>query len=425
LDDVPLALLFAALVLLILLSALFSGSETALMAVNRYRLRHLARVGHRGARRVEVLLRQPDRLIGLVLLGNNFVNILASSIATLIALRLWGEAGIAIGAVLLTVVLLIFSEVTPKTLAALHPERLAFVGGYYLSALMTVLLPLVLAINFVSNGLLRLFGGRPDAARSDALSREELRTLLFEAGHHFSPRHRSMLLRILDLESVVVEDVMVPRNEVRYLDLQDSWPDLLEQMRNSPHTRLPVCRGSLDQVLGILHLRRVMHLLADDDFDVERLQSLLQEPYYVPEGTSLTQQLLQFQSGHERLALVVNEYGDTVGLITVEDILAEILGEFSDMPATVKSDVHPQPDGSYLVSGSASVRELNRTMGWDLPVTEAKTLNGAILEHLEDIPTPATSLLLGDYPVEIVQTQGNVVRVARIGPKLKRSNSNT
>ncbi|MFP5463346.1 MAG: HlyC/CorC family transporter [Gammaproteobacteria bacterium] len=414
-------LLFAALVLLILLSAVFSGSETALMAINRYRLRHLARIGHRGARRVETLLRQPDRLIGLVLLGNNFVNVLASSIATLIALRLWGESGIAIGAALLTVVLLIFGEVTPKTLAALHPERLAFVAGYYLSALMAVLLPLVLAVNFVSNGLLRLLGVRPDDARQDSLGREELRTLLFEAGHHFSPRHRGMLLRILDLESVVVEDVMLHRNEVRYLDLDDSWPDLIEQMRSTPHTRLPVCRGSLDQVLGILHLRRVMHLLADNAFDAQRLQTLLQEPYYVPEGTVLTQQLLQFQTGHERLALVVNEYGDTVGLITVEDILGEIIGEFSDTPTAVKTDVHPQADGSCLVAGSASVRELNRTMGWDLPLSDAKTLNGAILEHLEDIPTPATSLLLGNYPVEIVQTQGNVVRVARIGVKLKRS----
>lgn len=420
-DDVPLVLLFAALVLLILLSAVFSGSETALMAINRYRLRHLARTGHRGARRVETLLRQPDRLIGLVLLGNNFVNVLASSIATLIALRLWGESGIAIGAALLTVVLLIFGEVTPKTLAALHPERLAFGAGYYLSALMAVLLPLVLAVNFVSNGLLRLLGVRPEDARQDSLGREELRTLLFEAGHHFSPRHRGMLLRILDLESVVVEDVMLHRNEVRYLDLDDSWPDLIEQMRSTPHTRLPVCRGSLDQVLGILHLRRVMHLLADNAFDAQRLQTLLQEPYYVPEGTVLTQQLLQFQTGHERLALVVNEYGDTVGLITVEDILGEIIGEFSDTPTAVKTDVHPQPDGSCLVAGSASVRELNRTMGWDLPLSDAKTLNGAILEHLEDIPTPATSLLLGNYPVEIVQTQGNVVRVARIGVKLKRS----
>lgn len=419
-DDVPLVLLFAALVLLILLSAVFSGSETALMAINRYRLRHLARIGHGGARRVETLLRQPDRLIGLVLLGNNFINVLASSIATLIALRLWGEGGIAIGAALLTVVLLIFGEVTPKTLAALHPERLAFVAGYYLSALMAVLLPLVLAVNFVSNGLLRLLGVRPEDGRQDSLGREELRTLLFEAGHHFSPRHRNMLLRILDLESVVVEDVMVHRNEVRYLDLDDSWPDLVEQIRSTPHTRLPVCRGSLDQVLGILHLRRVMHLLADNAFDAQRLQTLLLEPYYVPEGTALTQQLLQFQTGHERLALVVNEYGDTVGLITVEDILGEIIGEFTDTPTAFKTDIHPQPDGSCLVAGSASVRELNRTMGWDLPLSDAKTLNGAILEHLEDIPTPATSLLLGDYPVEIVQTQGNVVRVARVGVKLKR-----
>lgn len=421
-DDVPLALLFASLLVLLALSALFSGSETALMAINRYRLRHLVRIGHTGARRVEELLRQPDRLISLVLLGNNFVNVLASSIATLIALRLWGEAGIAIGAVLLTITLLIFSEVTPKTLAALHPERLAFIAGYYLSALMAVLLPLVLVVNFFSTGLLRLLGVHPQASGNSQLTRDELKTLLFEAGHHFAPRHRGMLLRLLDLESVVVEDVMVHRNEVRYLDIDDSWSDQLEQLRNSPHTRLPVCRGSLDNIIGVLHLRQVMHLLAGDDFDIGRVQTLLEEPYYVPEGTSLTQQLLQFQAHRAHLAMVVDEYGDTVGLVTVEDILGEIIGEFTDTPSAVKSDVHPQPDGSCLVAGSASVRELNRTMGWELPLSDAKTLNGAILEHLEAIPTPATSLLLGDYPVEIVQTRGNVVQVARIGARMKRGN---
>jgi Mg2+/Co2+ transporter CorB len=419
-DDLPLALLIAALIGLVLVSGLFAAAETALLSLNRYRLRHLVRAGHPGARRADALLRQPDRFIGLVQLGNNFCDILASSAATLIALQVWGDQAIALMAGVLTIFALIFGEVAPKTLAALHPERVAFPAAYALSALMAVLLPLVVSVNWVANGVLRLLGVRTDQSAADVLGREELRSLLFEAGHHFSPRHRGMLLRILDLESVVVEDVMVHRNEVRYVDLDDAWPDILSQLRASTHTRLPVCRGSLDQVLGILHLRRVMHQLADGDFDAERLQALLQEPYYVPEGTALTQQLLQFQSGHERLALVVNEYGDTVGLITVEDILGEIIGEFTDTPAAVKSDVHPQPDGTCLVSGSASVRELNRTMGWELPVSEAKTLNGAILEHLEDIPTPATSLLLGDYPVEIVQTQGNVVRVARIGARLKR-----
>ena len=419
-DDIPLALLITALIGMVLLSGLFAAAETALLSLNRYRLRHLVRAGHPGARRADALLRNPDRFIGLVQLGNNFCDILASSAATLIALQVWGEQAIAIAAGLLTIFALIFGEVAPKTLAARHPEQVAFPAAYALSALMAVLLPIVVSVNFVANGVLRLLGVRSGDATPDALGREELRSLLFEAGHHFSPRHRGMLLRILDLESVVVEDVMVHRNEVRYLDLDDSWPDLLEQLRNSTHTRLPVCRGSLDQVLGMLHLRRVMHLLADDDFDSQRLQTLLQEPYYVPEGTALTQQLLQFQSGHERLALVVNEYGDTVGVVTVEDILGEIIGEFTDTPSAIKSDVHPQPDGSCLVAGSASVRELNRTMGWDLPLSDAKTLNGAILEHLEDIPTPATSLLLGDYPVEIVQTRGNVVQVARIGTRMKR-----
>ncbi len=420
-DEIPLALLISALIGMVLLSGLFAAAETALLSLNRYRLRHLVRAGHAGARRADALLRQPDRFIGLVQLGNNFCDILASSAATLIALQVWGDQAIAIMAGVLTIFALIFGEVAPKTLAALHPERVAWPAAFVLSALMAVLLPVVVAVNVIANGVLRLLGVRMDAGTPDALGREELRSVLFEAGHHFSPRHRGMLLRILDLESVVVEDVMVHRNEVRYLDLDDPWPDLLEQIHTSPHTRQPVCRGSLDQVLGVLHLRRVMHLLADDDFDAGRLQALLQEPYYVPEGTPLTQQLLQFQAQRERFALVVNEYGDTVGLATVEDILGEIIGEFTDTPTAVKSDVHPQPDGSCLVAGSASVRELNRTMGWDLPVTDAKTLNGAILEHLEDIPTPATSLLLGDYPVEIVQTQGNVVKVARIGERLKRS----
>nr|ART38029.1 F97 [uncultured bacterium] len=420
-DDIPLALLIPALIGLVLISGLFAAAETALLSLNRYRLRHLVRAGHAGARRADALLRRPDRFIGLVQMGNNFCDILASSAATLIALQVWGDQAIALMAGLLTIFALIFGEVAPKTLAALHPERVAFPAAFVLSALMAVLLPVVIAVNGIANGLLRLLGVRTDATTSDALNREELRSVLFEAGHHFSPRHRSMLLRLVDLESVVVEDVMVHRNEVRCLDLNDSWLDVLEEIRVSPHTRLPVCRGSLDQVVGVLHLRRVIHLLGDDDFDAERLQKVLQEPYYVPEGTSLTQQLLQFQVHRERFALVVNEYGDTVGLVTVEDVLGEIIGEFSDTPAGVMSDVHPQPDGSCLVAGSASVRELNRSMGWDLPLTEAKTLNGAILEHLEDIPTPATSLLLGGYPVEIMQTQGNAVKVARISPRLKRS----
>lgn len=420
-EDLPVSMLIAGLIGLVLLSGLFAAAETALLSLNRYRLRHLVRAGHTGARRADALLRKPDRFIGLVQLGNNFCDILASSAATLIALHVWGEEAIALVAGALTIFALIFGEVAPKTLAALYPERVAFPAAHVLSALMSVLLPVVVSVNTVANALLRLLGVRTDHSTPDTLGREELRSLLFETGHHFSPRHRGMLVRILDLESVVVEDVMVPRGEVRCLDLDDNWPDLVEQLRSSTHTRLPVCRGSLDQVLGILHLRRVMHQLANDEFNAERLQALLQEPYYVPEGTALTQQLLEFQSGHERLALVVNEYGDTVGLITVEDILGEIIGEFANTPAVVKTDVHPQPDGSNLVAGSASVRELNRTMGWDLPLTDAKTLNGAILEHLEDIPTPGTSLLLGDYPVEIVQTHGNVVRVARVGAKLKRA----
>jgi Mg2+/Co2+ transporter CorB len=417
LDDIPLGLLLAALVILLLLSAFFSGSETAMMALNRYRLRHLVRAGHPGAVRADALLRRPDRLIGLVLLGNNFVNILASSIATLIALRLWGDEGIAPVAAALTLVVLLFSEVTPKTLAALRPERIAFPAAYVLGALQAVLWPLLWAINAAANMLLRALGVRPQHAGTDRLSREELRTVLYEGGVHLAPRHRGMLLRIVDLEEVAVADVMVPRGEVVGLDLDDERDTLIERLTAAAHTRLPVFRGSLDHVEGILNVRRVTHLLAEPERLLAELPRHLSEPYFVPERTPLTQQLLKFQTQRQRLALVVDEYGDSVGLITVEDILREIVGGVTEQAPAVAQEIREQADGSYLVDGSVSLRELTRRTGWTLPSDGARTLNGVILEHLQAMPTPATGILLGDHPVEIVQVSGNAVRLARLYPK--------
>lgn len=418
-DEIPLELLFAALVALVLLSAFFSGSETAMMALNRYRLRHLVRIGHRGARRADRLLTRPERLIGVVLLGNNFVNVLASSIATLIALRLGGEQAIALGAVLLTVVLLLFGEVTPKTAAALRPERVAFPAAYVLGILLVVFWPVVWAVNAIATLILRPIGVAPGGRSGERLSREELRTVLFEGGVRLSARQRSLLLRVVDLEEVTVEDVMVPRGEVEGLDLEDDREVLLERLTAGLHTRLPVYRGSLDQVEGILNVRQITHLLGDPERLLKELPRHLTEPYFVPERTPLTQQLLKFQDHKHRLALVVDEYGDTRGLITVEDILREIVGGVIE-PTGAGSDLHPQPDGSYLVDGGVNLRDLARRTGWELPTDGAKTLNGAILEHLRDIPAPATSVLLAGYPVEIVQVSGNAVRVARISPHLRR-----
>ncbi|MEJ2343830.1 MAG: HlyC/CorC family transporter [Gammaproteobacteria bacterium] len=417
-DDIPLSVLFGALVCLIVLSAFFSGSETGLMTLNRYRLRHLAKAKHPGAVRAARLLENPDRLIGLILLGNNFVNILASSLATIIALRLGNEGAIAIAAGLLTLVVLIFAEVAPKTYAALHPERIAFPAAFIYKPLLRILYPLVWTVNLVVGGLLRLFRVRPADATTLSLSTEELRTVVNEAGAIIPQRHQRMLLSILDLEKVTVEDIMVPRNEIIGIDIEDSWDDIEQQLINSQYTKLPVYRDSIDNVIGFLYLRNFVHLLRQHAFAHQELLNIVREPYFIPEGTPLNKQLLNFQRMKRRIGLVVDEYGDIMGLATLEDILEEIVGEFTTDPSTAGKDIHPQEDGSYMIDGSVHVRELNRALHWELPTSGPKTLNGLILEYMETIPEPGTSLLLAGYPVEIVQIKDNVVKTVRIQPRL-------
>jgi Mg2+/Co2+ transporter CorB len=414
LNDVPLGTLFWLLGLLLVLSACFSGTETALMSINRYRLRHRARQGQRSARLAEVLLQRPDRLIGLILLGNNFVNIFASSLVTVIALRLGGEGAIAIGAGLLTLVILIFAEVAPKTLAALHPERIALPAALVYYPLLKITYPIVWMVNLLANGVLRLLGVRTELVQGHALSHEELRTVVSEAGAMIPKRHQRMLISVLELQDVTVDDIMVPRNEIDGLDLDDDWEDLLEQITESQHTRLPVYRGGLDNVVGILHLRSVMGELAEDELCREHLVAKALEPYFVPEGTPLHTQLVNFQRAKRRLALVVDEYGDIQGLLTLDDILEEIVGEFTTDPADIYRDVQQEQDGTYMVSGAANVRELNRMMNWRLPTDGPKTLNGLILERLETIPEAGATLQLAGYLLEIVQTADNAVRSVRV-----------
>ena len=421
-SDVPLGILLAALVVLIILSACFSGSETGMMALNRYRLRHLAGSGHRGARRASRLLERPDRLIGLILLGNNFVNIAASSLATVIALRLLGEAGIALAAGLLTLVILIFAEVAPKTYAALHPERVAFPAAHVLTALLVVFQPLVVAVNWMANGVLRLLRLSPSGADRDSLSREELRTVVAEAGALIPRRHRQMLMSILDLEKVTVDDIMIPRQEINAIDLDDPPTEILEQIRHTQHTRIPLYRGDINEIEGILHLRRVVAPPREEGL-AEYLRTQAGEPYFIPAGTALSVQLLNFQRAHQRIGLIVDEYGEIEGLCTLEDLLEEIVGQFTTDPTDHSSDVHPQTDGTYLVDGSANIRELNRAMQWDLPTEGPKTMNGLIIEHLGAIPEPGTSLMIEGYPIEIMQTAGNAVRTARVIPSLRKLES--
>ncbi|NQY25907.1 MAG: HlyC/CorC family transporter [Piscirickettsiaceae bacterium] len=414
LETTSLSLLFIVLFILLLLSAFFSSSETALMSLNKYRLRHLEQEGHSGAIRAGQLLARPDRLIGLILLGNNFVNILASAIATIIGVKLYGENGIVIATFTLTLVVLLFAEVTPKTLAALHPERVAFPASFVLKPLLFLLYPLVWIINIITNRLLALFGVSSEDVSTAAINSEELRMALKEAGSLIPQRHKKMLMSILDLEKVTVNDVMVPRNEMEGLDLNESISDIIKHLSHCGFTRLPIYEDNMDSIVGILHVRKALHFLAQDNLNKDNLRSIIKRAYFVPENTPLNTQLIQFQRHRRRTGLVVDEYGDILGLITLEDIFREIVGEFTDDLIDEDKDIHPQQDGSYLINGSANIREINRNNHWNLPTEGPKTINGLILEYLESIPSPGVSLRIEDYVIEVVQTADNVIRTVRI-----------
>ena len=415
-SGLSLTTLFIILFVLLAMSAFFSGSETALMTINRYRLRHLAKAGHRGAQFAERLLQRPDRLIGMILLGNNFVNVAASTVATLITIRIAGEGAVAIGAGVLTLVLLIFSEVAPKTMAASKPERLAYPASWVYVPLLKVMYPLVWAVNLVANGLLRLVGVRGDQAEMSQMSTEELRTVVIEAGAMIPKRHQKMLLSILDLQKVTVEDIMVPRAEIIGIDLEQPWEAIVQQLLQMQHTRVPVWEGDVENTIGIVHLRKLLRPLARGELTREMLQEIVVDPYYVPEGTPLNKQLVNFQALKRRIALIVDEYGEIIGLVTLEDVLEEIVGDFTTDPAAAARDFFPEDDGSFLVNGTATVRQLNRALNLQLPTDGPKTLNGLVVEHMEMIPEPGTGMLLGGYPVEVVAVSGNHVKTARVRP---------
>lgn len=391
------------------------------MSLNRYKLRHKARGGHRGARLAEKLLQRPDRLIGLILLGNNAVNISASALVGVVSVQLGGELGFAIGTAVLTLMVLIFAETAPKTAAALHPEAIAFPASYVYFVLLKILYPLVWLTNVLANGVLFLLGLRKSDADGDALSREELRTVVFETGARISGKYRQMLLSILDLEKVSVDDVMVPHNEIVGIDLDDDLEEIARLVRNSEHTRLPVYRDNIDNVQGVLHLRRLANVFSQHRFTKSDLENLLEEPYFVPEGTPLSTQLLQFQKGRRRFALVVDEYGDIQGIVTLEDILEEIVGEFTTGPVATDEDIVRESEKSWLVNGTANIRDINRIMNWDLPTEGPKTLNGLIVEYLETIPESGTGLKIASYPIEIVETRENRVQLARIHAGRRKS----
>ncbi|MBN7796032.1 HlyC/CorC family transporter [Parahaliea mediterranea] len=412
-NEAPLGLLSSVLVVLILLSGFFSSSETGMMSLNRYRLKHLRKNKHRGAHRASKLLQRPDRLIGLILIGNNLVNILASAIATVIAIRLWGDAGIAIATGGLTLVILIFAEITPKTIAALHPEKVAFPASVILLPLMKLMYPLVWLINSVTNGLLRLLGVDPSKAGDEHVSTEELRTIVTEAGQLIPTRHRGMLLNILDLEEVSVDDIMVPRNDVYGIDLDDSDEDILRTIQSSSHTRLPVWRDDINNVVGVLHMRNISRIIDSQGLDRAALEREMETPYFIPESTPLHTQLFNFQKNKLRLGIVVDEYGDVMGLVTLEDILEEIVGEFTSNLLDTADVIFPQRDGSYIITGNANIREINKSLDWELPTDGPKTVSGLVLEYLESFPDANVGLAIDGYLLETQELQGNVVQAVR------------
>jgi len=411
--EFELSTLLWAIGILALLSAFFAGSETAMMALNRFRLQHLVKEGHNGARKAYRLLRRPDRLLGVVLLGNSLVNNIAATAAALVGYRVFGDAGLAAAPFVFTLVFLILAEVAPKTIAAHNPEQIAFPSAYILAPLLKLAYPFVWLINGASNFVLKPFIREHEVAPGGQLNMDELRTMLSD-GARIPKLRQDMLLRIVDLETVTVDDIMVPRSEIVGIDIDDSIADIVAQIASSQHTRLPVYKESINNVIGILHLRRTVRFIQQGTFTKADLLQLTREPYFVPKGTPLHTQLFNFQKQRRRLALVVDEYGDIQGIVALEDILEEIVGEFTTDFAANMPEIHPQEDGSHLIDGTALIRDVNRALGWHLPTEGPRTLNGLILEHLEFIPEANLCIRIGDYLIETLQIKGNMVTNVRI-----------
>ncbi|HYP66910.1 MAG TPA: HlyC/CorC family transporter [Thiobacillaceae bacterium] len=418
-DDISLGVLVATLVLFLLLAAFFSAAETSMMAVNRYRLRALAAQGHRAAKLTQQLLNKTDELLGVVLIGSNLLNSASAALVTVISFRLFGrdELALTLATLFVTFLILVFAELTPKVAGATYPEQIAHASSFVLAPLRKLLYPAVWFVNLFVTGLLRLFRlSKGRAGEQGHLGVEELRTLVSESGKLLPGQHREILLNLLSLESVTVDDVMTPRNQIEALDLTDEPERLVQQLSTSHHTQVPVYEGSPDNIVGILHVRRALRPILAGEVTAASLREIVSEPYFVPGGTPLFTQLRHFQDNQKRLALVVDEYGELQGLLSLEDILEELIGEFTTQAPGQLGWLRPTEDGGWLVEGTALLRHLNRKLGLDFPLDGPRTLNGVILERLEDIPEAGVSVKIGEIPIEIVQTQGRVVKVAKLYP---------
>ena len=415
----PLHIMLIALVFLLVLSGFFSLSETSMMAINRYRLRHLAKQGHRGARLTIKLLDHTDRLLGVILLGNNLLNTASATLVAIIVATLFAHDDFALfmGTIAVTFAILVFSEITPKVIAAAYPERIALAASYVLTPLLIIFYPIVWFVNLFVSGLLILFRLKPQkGSLEQKISTEELKTLVLEGGHFIQHKHQSMLLNLFDLETITVDDVIVPRSQIEAIDLNADDEIIHTQLLTCHHTRLPLYRERLDNIVGIVHVRKVLNQMQGGKITAATLEKVMREPYFIPSGTSLFSQLQLFQENQKRVGLVVDEYGEWMGLVTLEDIVEEIIGEFTTQAPNLASTFSKQEDGSFIVEGSTLLRELNRKLGFQFPLDGPKTLNGLILEYFEDIPEAGTGLSIAGYPMEVIQTKNRVVKTVKIFP---------
>ena len=417
-DDLSTASLVSILLLLLFLSAFFSGTETALMRLNRYKLKNQVRKGNKSAKILEKLLKEPEKLIGLICLGVNLVNFTAAALVTIIALKIGGEPFVAVATLLLTITVLIFCEAAPKTLAAIYPEKLAFPSALIYYPLMLVSYPMVWLISETSNAILWVLGFRQTKDRESSLSNEELRTVVREAGTLISRKYRSMLLNILDLEKVTVDDVMVPHTEISGINMEEDIEEIRETILRSEHTLLPVFSENINNIFGILHLRKLANLSSKNLFEKQDIERLSNEPYFIQEGTLLNIQLVEFQRRKQRIAIVVDEYGDIQGIVTLSDILEEIVGEFTTVPEA-EEEYTKENDNSYIVSGNANIRDLNKSIKWEIPSNGAKTVNGLIVEHLGDIPKAKTDVNINNYSFKVIESDSNHIHSVKIN-KIKR-----
>lgn len=407
---------------LILLSAFFSGSEIGMMSLNRYKLRYLVKKNNKQAIRVNQLLARPDKLLSVVLIGNTLANIVGSTVATLIGQNLYGDAGVAIATALLTIVILVFAEMTPKTLAAIYPQQVAFSAALPLKVLLWLFAPFVHGISIISNGILRLFGISINKIQKEALTGEELRSVVHEAGGLLPVEHKSMLISLLDLEQATVEDIMVPIVDVVGIDLDKPWVELLEELEIAQHTRLPLYRGAIDNLVGMIHVRDVLNLSIEDKLNLDSLLKIADLPYFIPEGTPLNIQILNFRKMKRRSCFVVDEYGNLLGLVTMEDILEEIVGEFTTDIAALSRDITHQPDGSVIIDASVTLRHLNRLMSWSLPLIGPRTLSGLIIEYLGYIPPADSCLVIENYRIEILKVSDNTIKSVKMIKIVKKKN---